>query len=95
MPSTIFKSSRFFCRHASFYLIKSQKHEVIYIYLNDEDNLQSFDKNIKSLIAKHQFTILNTSSQMSFGLIRLKELCSAIAISTAVLTFYTSRTDFH
>jgi deoxyribodipyrimidine photolyase-related protein len=27
---------------------KSQKHEVIYIYLNDEDNLQSFDKNIKA-----------------------------------------------
>jgi hypothetical protein len=28
----------------AFIWFKSQKGEVIYIYLNDEDNLQSFDK---------------------------------------------------
>jgi deoxyribodipyrimidine photolyase-related protein len=41
------KSSWFFCRHASFLFDLAKKHEVIYIYLNDEDNLQSLIKNIK------------------------------------------------
>ena len=29
---------------------------MIYMHLNDEDNLQSFEKNIQSLIAKDNFT---------------------------------------
>ena len=31
-------------------------HQVIYIKLNDEDNQQSFDKNIQRLIANYSFT---------------------------------------
>jgi deoxyribodipyrimidine photolyase-related protein len=88
----------FFATMQAFYLdLKSKKHEVIYIYLNDEDNLQSFDKNIKSLIAKHQFTHFEYQQPDEFRVDAiLKELCSTIAISTAVVDsehFYTSRTD--
>ena len=36
--------------------LKSKNHQVIYMYLNDENNLQSFEKNIKQLISKHHFT---------------------------------------
>jgi deoxyribodipyrimidine photolyase-related protein len=32
-----------------------KKHEVIYIYLNDENNEQTFEKNINSLIKTHDF----------------------------------------
>jgi deoxyribodipyrimidine photolyase-related protein len=42
--ASIFKSSRFFAAMQAFIWFKAKKHEVIYIYLNDEDNLQSFDK---------------------------------------------------
>jgi len=35
--------------------LRNQNHDVFYIYLNDENNLQSFDKNISALIEKHQF----------------------------------------
>jgi deoxyribodipyrimidine photolyase-related protein len=33
-----------------------RNHNVIYIYLNDENNLQSFDKNCEALIASNNFT---------------------------------------
>lgn len=36
--------------------LKAQNHQVIYIYLNDEDNLQSFEKNIQLLIEQHHFS---------------------------------------
>ena len=36
--------------------LKDKKHQVIYISINDKDNLQSFGKNILQLISKHQFT---------------------------------------
>ena len=36
--------------------LKQKKHNVIYIHLNDNDNLQSFDKNCDALIAAHHFT---------------------------------------
>jgi len=35
--------------------LKIANHQVLYIYLNDEDNRQSFEKNIGFLIEKHQF----------------------------------------
>jgi deoxyribodipyrimidine photolyase-related protein len=34
-----------------------KKHHVIYIKINDETNLQSFEKNCNSLIQKHKFTL--------------------------------------
>ena len=36
--------------------LTSLKHQVIYYKLNDKNNLQSFDKNIQSLINTHGFT---------------------------------------
>ena len=36
--------------------LQEQKHQVIYIKLNDKNNLQAFDKNCKALIDKHQFS---------------------------------------
>jgi len=36
--------------------LKKQNHQVIYISLNDKENLQSFDKNILHLISKNMFT---------------------------------------
>jgi deoxyribodipyrimidine photolyase-related protein len=36
--------------------LKKQKHAVLYIQLNDKENLQSFDENCNHLIAKYKFT---------------------------------------
>lgn len=36
--------------------LKKQRHAVIYIHLNDKENLQSFEKNIDSLIKKNKIT---------------------------------------
>ncbi|MFN8115041.1 MAG: cryptochrome/photolyase family protein [Bacteroidia bacterium] len=36
--------------------LKNKKHQVIYISLNNKENLQNFDKNLLQLISKHQFT---------------------------------------
>jgi deoxyribodipyrimidine photolyase-related protein len=67
------------------------------MYLNDEDNLQSFDKNIKSLIQKHKFTQFEYQQPDEFRLDELlKELCNNLSITTSVVDsehFYTSRTD--
>ena len=35
--------------------LKNKKHNVIYIKINDKNNLQSFDKNCYSLIIKNKF----------------------------------------
>lgn len=36
-------------------MLRQRKHQVIYIYLNDNDNLQRFDKNCEVIIEKYQF----------------------------------------
>ena len=36
--------------------LQEKKHQVIYIYLNDENNLQRFDLNCAQLIEQHKFT---------------------------------------
>lgn len=36
--------------------LQSKKHNVIYFRLNDENNLQAFDKNILQLIDENKFT---------------------------------------
>jgi deoxyribodipyrimidine photolyase-related protein len=46
-----------FLGHASFCnRSKIEKHNVIYIHLNDDNNLQSFDKNMDFLIAENKFS---------------------------------------
>ena len=36
--------------------LREKKHHVIYLHLNDDNNLQSFEKNIEALIQQHAFT---------------------------------------
>lgn len=36
--------------------LKQQKHSIIYVKLNDKNNLQSFEKNLNALIKVHKFT---------------------------------------
>ena len=36
--------------------LEAKNHNVIYFHLNDDNNLQSFDKNIQQLIEKEGFT---------------------------------------
>lgn len=36
--------------------LKQQKHHVIYIHLNDKNNLQCFDKNCEAIITKYKFS---------------------------------------
>ena len=36
--------------------LQSKNHKFIYFHLNDENNFQSFDKNLQNLILKYQFS---------------------------------------
>jgi len=75
--------------------LQSDKHQLIYIQLNDVNNLQSFDKNIQSLISKHDFTHFEYQLPDEYRVdIALKELCNAISISSEVVDsehFFTTR----
>ena len=77
-------------------LIKN-KHQVIYTPLNDENNLQSFDKNIQYLIEKQQFTNFEYQLPDEYRLNEiLKNYCNSLSISNSVIDsehFYTSRTE--
>jgi deoxyribodipyrimidine photolyase-related protein len=77
--------------------LEIQGHSVIYIKLNDANNLQSFEKNCLSLIAEHSFTQFEYQLPDEYRLDQvLKELCSKLTIP--VLTsdtehFYTDRSE--
>jgi len=77
--------------------LKSNGHQVIYIHLNDENNRQSFDKNIENLIAVHSFTHFEYQSPDEYRVEEhLKKLCNSIAITNAVYDsehFFTSREE--
>ena len=77
--------------------LQSNKHQIIYLHLNEENNLQSFDKNIQNLISKHQFTNFEYQLPDEYRVdVALKELCDAIAISSAVVDsehFFTTRNE--
>jgi deoxyribodipyrimidine photolyase-related protein len=56
-PHHIQKVIGFFAAMQNFAMeLQQQKHQVIYIHLNDENNLQRFDENCKYLIDKYNFT---------------------------------------
>lgn len=56
-PHHVQKVLGFFAAMQNFAIELQQKnHQVIYIHLNDENNLQRFDENCKALIDKHRFT---------------------------------------
>lgn len=77
--------------------LKSNNHQVIYIYLNDKDNLQSFEKNIKNLISKHNFTHFEYQFPDEYRVdFNLKNLCESISITSSAVDsehFFTSRTE--
>ena len=65
--------------------LQSQQHQVIYIHLNDGNNLQTFEKNIKSLIEKEQFTHFEYQCSDEYRLDeQLKNLCQSLTIATSV-----------
>ena len=77
--------------------LKSKGHKVIYIALNDENNLQSFDKNIELLIKEERFTNFEYQFPDEYRLDELlKNLCQSLSISTSVVDsehFMSSRNE--
>ena len=65
--------------------LKQQNHRFIYIRLNDEHNLQSFDKNLDALIQTHQFTHFEYQLPDEYRLDQLLEkYCRSVSISSRV-----------
>lgn len=88
----------FFSAMQAFYSeLKSNNHQAIYIYLNDENNLQSFEKNIKNLISKHNFTHFEYQLPDEYRVdLDLKKICNSISITSSVVDsehFFTARTE--
>jgi deoxyribodipyrimidine photolyase-related protein len=75
----------------------SKKHQVIYINLNDKNNLQSFEKNIQNLISEHNFTHFEYQLPDEYRVdLDLKKLCESISITSSVVDsehFFTSRSE--
>jgi deoxyribodipyrimidine photolyase-related protein len=72
----------FFSAMRSFvYELQSKKHKVIYIYLNDENNLQSFEKNLDALLSQENFTKFEYQLPDEYRLdILLKNYCTQLKI---------------
>ena len=65
--------------------LQLQKHQVIYLHLNDANNLQSFEKNIPFLIEKEAFTHFEYQFPDEYRLDeQLKQLCQSFSITTSV-----------
>ena len=77
--------------------LKLAKHNVIYIGLNDKNNLQSFDKNIETLISEHQITHFEYQFPDEYRLDKLlKDFCGKLTIKSNVVDsehFYSSRNE--
>ena len=77
--------------------LRLSNHKVIYISLNDKDNLQSFEKNIQNLISKHNFNHFEYQSPDEYRVdLDLKKLCNAISVTSSLVDsehFFTSRTE--
>lgn len=77
--------------------LKKNNHQVIYICLNDKDNLQSFDKNIEQLISKYHFTHFEYQLPDEYRVdLHLKSLCQSISITSSVVDsehFFTHRNE--
>jgi deoxyribodipyrimidine photolyase-related protein len=75
----------------------ANNHQVIYIRLNDEDNQQSFDKNIKCLISKYSFNHFEYQLPDEYRVDQqLKNLCQFIAVTSAAVDsehFFTTREE--
>jgi deoxyribodipyrimidine photolyase-related protein len=65
--------------------LKINKHNVIYIYLNDKNNKQSFDKNISNLIKENNFTNFEYQLPDEYRVDEhLKSLCEKLSITNTV-----------
>ncbi|MEY4383380.1 MAG: hypothetical protein RI995_922 [Bacteroidota bacterium] len=65
--------------------LQLQKHQVIYLHLNDANNLQSFEKNIRFLIEKEVFTHFEYQLPDEYRLDeQLKKLCQSLSITTSI-----------
>jgi deoxyribodipyrimidine photolyase-related protein len=88
----IFSAMRYFK-----YDLIANNHKVIYIYLNDNNNLNTFEKNIKNLISLHNFTHFEYQLPDEYRVdLDLKNLCKTISISNAVVDsehFFTTRNE--
>ena len=77
--------------------IQSEKHQLIYIHLNDPDNSQSFEKNIQSLIEKEQFTHFQYQLPDEYRVDeQLKKYSQSLSITTSVFDsehFMSSRNE--
>ncbi|TBX64806.1 cryptochrome/photolyase family protein [Flavobacterium silvisoli] len=77
--------------------LQSKNHRVIYLNLSDDDNLQSFDKNITHLVSQHRFTHFEYQFPDEYRVdIILKQLCESLSItSNSVDTehFFTTRNE--
>lgn len=77
--------------------LKSKNHNLIYLALNDDNNLQSFKTNIQSLISKHQFTNFEYQHPDEYRVDEdLKQLCNCISINSKSVEsehFFTSRNE--
>ena len=77
--------------------LKTKKHNVIYIHLNDANNLQSFEKNIAFLITENDFTHFEYQLPDEYRVdVNLKKLCEALSITSSVVDsehFFTTREE--
>lgn len=77
--------------------LQSNKHRLIYFHLKDENNLQSFDKNLQNLILKYQFTHFEYQLPDEYRVdVVLKEFCNAQSISSIAVDsehFFTTRNE--
>lgn len=77
--------------------LKSKNHNLIYLDLNDDNNLQSFKTNIQSLISKHQFTNFEYQHPDEYRVDEdLNQLCNCISINSKSVEsehFFTSRNE--
>ena len=75
----------------------SKNHKFIYIHLNDNDNLQSFEKNIQNLISNHNFTHFEYQLPDEYRVdLDLKKLCESSSITSSVVDsehFFTARNE--
>lgn len=76
----------FFAAMQAFALdLKQKNHQVIYFHLNDSNNLQSFDKNIRHLIEKENFTHFEYQLPDEYRLDQLLQtFCKTLSIATSV-----------
>lgn len=77
--------------------LKSENHNVIYIGINDENNFQSFEKNIETLISEYKITNFEYQFPDEYRLDKiLKDFCEKQTIETAVVDsehFFSTRSE--